>query len=384
MKTRIFIVRHAEAEGNLFRRIHGHYESSVTANGMRQIEALKRRFAAEPIDACYASDLIRTRTTAQAVYVPKGLPLRCDPRFREVRLGVWEDVPFGELETEQAEMMGKFNGDPQNWHVEGAEDYETYSSRFLEALEEVARRHAGGTVAIFSHGCVIRSVQQRLFFPPGTGGPGHCDNTGVSLLEYEDGVYRPVYLNDNSHLPEELSTFARQQWWREGGKQADHNLWFRPLDAGEAWYIGCRQEAWESIYGSPLGFAGRAYYQDALHTTAGWKDALCQARLGRKPAGIVQLAPEKGAEEQVGHISFLYLLPEYRGLGLGVQLLGQAVSVYRKLGRNRIRLHVSQQNRRAMAFYQKYGFRTVGTCPGSRGDLLVMEWDVDVRRYLRP
>ena len=103
--TRIFIIRHAEAEGNLFRRIHGHYDSTVTYKGLRQIKALEDRFAGEQIDACYSSDLVRTRTTAASVWKPKHLPLRCDPRLREVHLGEWEDVPFGQLGQEQPEML---------------------------------------------------------------------------------------------------------------------------------------------------------------------------------------------------------------------------------------------------------------------------------------
>ena len=53
--TRVFIVRHAEAEGNLFRRIHGHYNSTVTENGRKQLEALQSRFEHEKIDAAYSS-----------------------------------------------------------------------------------------------------------------------------------------------------------------------------------------------------------------------------------------------------------------------------------------------------------------------------------------
>ena len=93
--TRIYLIRHAEAEGNIYRRIHGHYESSVTLNGLRQIKALAKRFAGVPIDACYASDLIRTRTTAQSITLSHNLPLHCDPRFREANVGIWEDTPFG-------------------------------------------------------------------------------------------------------------------------------------------------------------------------------------------------------------------------------------------------------------------------------------------------
>ena len=38
--TTIYLIRHAEAEGNIFRRLHGQYNSNVTPNGMRQIAAL--------------------------------------------------------------------------------------------------------------------------------------------------------------------------------------------------------------------------------------------------------------------------------------------------------------------------------------------------------
>ena len=74
--TTIYLVRHAEAEGNLYRIAHGHYNSCITDDrGCRQIRALAERFRDVPVDAVYASDLIRTRTTAQSIYLPKGLQL---------------------------------------------------------------------------------------------------------------------------------------------------------------------------------------------------------------------------------------------------------------------------------------------------------------------
>ena len=49
--TTLYLIRHAEAEGNLYRRIHGWYDALVTPNGLRQIEALEGRFAGVPVDA---------------------------------------------------------------------------------------------------------------------------------------------------------------------------------------------------------------------------------------------------------------------------------------------------------------------------------------------
>ena len=94
--TTVYMVRHAEAEGNLYRRVHGWYNSLITDNGYRQIAALRGRFADIHIDAVYSSDLFRTMTTAKAVYLSHGLELHTDPGLREISLGAWEDKPWGD------------------------------------------------------------------------------------------------------------------------------------------------------------------------------------------------------------------------------------------------------------------------------------------------
>ena len=80
--TTVYLIRHAEAEGNLYRIAQGQHDSNLTDRGWRQVEALARRFADIHIDAVYASDLYRTRATASAIYRPKGLPLRVTPGLR--------------------------------------------------------------------------------------------------------------------------------------------------------------------------------------------------------------------------------------------------------------------------------------------------------------
>ena len=57
LMTRIYLIRHAEAEGNLYRLSHGQYNSTVTPRGYRQHAALCRRSRDLPIEAVYDSDL---------------------------------------------------------------------------------------------------------------------------------------------------------------------------------------------------------------------------------------------------------------------------------------------------------------------------------------
>lgn len=80
----------------------------------------------------------------------------------------------------------------------------------------------------------------------------------------------------------------------------------------------------------------------------------------------------RGAHHGYGWIAFLYLRPEMRGEGFGTQLLGEAVSRFRELGRKRVRLCVAPTNP-ALAFYEHLGFVRCGTEPGALEQLLLME-----------
>ncbi|MEI3304771.1 MAG: histidine phosphatase family protein [Dysosmobacter sp.] len=88
--TKLYLIRHAEAEGNLYRIAQGQYNSIITDRGWRQIRALERRFQDIHVDAVYASDLYRTCATASAIYRPKGLELHRRRDLREICVGVWE------------------------------------------------------------------------------------------------------------------------------------------------------------------------------------------------------------------------------------------------------------------------------------------------------
>ena len=57
----------------------------------------------------------------------------------------------------------------------------------------------------------------------------------------------------------------------------------------------------------------------------------------------------------MGFLSLYYMTPAFRFRGLGVQLLGQAVSFYRGLGRTSLRLRCAPDGA-ARQFYEKHGF----------------------------
>ena len=373
--TRIYLIRHAEAEGNLYRRIQGWYNGLITENGFRQIEALTQRFREVPIDAVYSSDLARTMTTAAAVYKPKNLPLYTDVALREIHMGWWEDRPWAEIRRSNPEEYEQFSAGCPTWKVSGGESLDELRQRVGKALLKLARRHDGQTIAVFCHGTAIRNALTWLEDRPVEDcmKRAHGDNTAVTLLEFHGDQPTIVFENDNTHLPRDISTLHRQNWGENGPRVAD--LWYRPLDFSteSALYTQARQEAWVTVHGVTNGFEGGAYLQCA--SQLGQKDpnnVVC-AMLDGKVVGILELDPEQDAAQCVGDIPFYYMLPQYRYRNLGVQLLGQAVSTYRPLGRDILRLRCAQENAAAQHFYHKHGFQKTGEVPGVFGKLDVLE-----------
>ncbi len=385
--TTIYLIRHAEAEGNLYRRAQGQYDSNVTPLGMLQIAALAERFKDIPLDALYSSDLTRTQSTAGAIlkYHPE-LPLQTTALLREQSIGVWEDTAWGNLARDWPEQMAHFSQDPERFSVPGCEAIGAVVARMKEALLDIARKHEGQTVAVFSHGMAIRALLCELLNIPlvEIHRIPHGDNTAVHLLRAEAGALRVEYYNDNSHLSDELSTFARQSWWRkEGGGKEDHdNVLFEPLrfPADEELYLDCYEATWLQSHGNLKGYIPSLYHVSARKHLEENPQLLVKMLHGETFAGLIELDTLRGLPQNAGWISLIYVKPEFRQRRLGVQLLGHAVSLFRAMGRESLGLHVSQTNEEAIGFYEHYGFRRLAAVDGVGGKLWHME--MDLRRHI--
>ena len=78
-----------------------------------------------------------------------------------------------------------------------------------------------------------------------------------------------------------------------------------------------------------------------------------------QPVGLVRIAiapPEDGDSPPVGDVRLVGVLPEWRGRGLGRELLRWAVVELRSRGAGRISLSVEAENELALGLYRRTGF----------------------------
>ena len=312
--TTVYLVRHAEAEGNLYRRAQGHLDATITDRGYRQIAALAKRFENVPIAAAYSSDLTRTRTTALSVTVSHHLPLTVLPELREIGVGSWEDQTWAQIGYFEQEQLVLFNTDIEKWHIPGGESIDHVRERMLRALKKIIAENPDRTVAVFSHGMALRTLIGTLqgLSTHEIDSTGHAENTAVTKLECDETGIRVVYYNDASHLPDDLHTLGRQAWTKNKGG----------LEPG-IYYLPAETDGHFGVY-----------------------------REG-KIIGAVSIGK---CENGVAHIEEYWLEDDERGKGIGIQLVGQAASYARRNGCDTLSCEIAKSNAVGLKRAREYGF----------------------------
>lgn len=339
--TKLYIIRHAEAEGNLYRRIHGWYDSLITKKGWMQIRALEKRFENIHIDAVYSSDLIRTQMTASGIFFPKGLPLYSNSQLREVGMGIWEDMTWGDAEREYTQQIKYFTNDQEKWSISGGESYKALQQRIFSALTEIAKNSCGKTVAVVTHGTAIRALIAYIKGIPSENLRSifHCDNTAVTTLIYNGGFEIESY-GDVSHLPEHLQTVSNQTWWKSKDGCDSSNLRYYMPKSGDDF----------------------AFINSMLHHPADGGVTYIAAHRDTK-VGVLSLDLFSGANTKTGCITDYTVLPEYMNTRFAPQPIGQAISVFRAAGLEYAAVDVCGDDNKH-CFFDAFGF-----CENGQGSM---------------
>jgi len=355
--TKIYLIRHAEAEGNLYRVYQGQYDTLLTETGKLQVQALGERFRNIHVDAVYSSDLYRAACTAAVICRMKGLPLQRIPALREIDVGSRQAKAMGDIR--RAVQQGAISDSREQGTVGiwGGENPDQVRDRMLAALQAIAAAHDGQAVAVVSHGVAIRYVTAHI---QGVDRDSLVtgQNTGVSVLEWKNGVLRVVDYDDAFHLNVWMEKLlGRPYHQRDTGLQP--GLWYRAPEAEE-------REEWLRA-ALPKGRLHPAY--DAADVLLGVRE--------EETAGIVALLPEKDAERGIGWVDVLWVKPELRCHSCGIQLLGQAVFRYRALGRQTLRLAACKTDETTLEFLGHHGFLPVEE-PAEDG-VVILEKDIALR-----
>ncbi len=209
--TRIYFVRHGEATGNATGHFQGVTDNPLTEKGILQGQILCRRFANVAYDTIYTSPLCRAVETARLLDGDRGTPIVIDADFIEINGGDMEGTPMAELPVRFAEALHIWNNEMHRFVAPGLQDggAKAARERLLGGVRKVVAAHPDETVVIVAHGFMLRvfnAFVQGIPFEE-IDALGWGANTCVTCADIEpDGTPHPVFINDASHLPNEMHT----------------------------------------------------------------------------------------------------------------------------------------------------------------------------------
>jgi len=263
--TRVYLIRHAQAEGNLNRRFHGITDADITPTGEKQLEALKARCAEYPFDVAYSSNLKRAIKTAKAAIGDRNLELNIDPMLAEMNIGDMEDIPYAELTVKFGEDFRIWTNEPHRFAAPGGESMAGMRDRIVSAFMNIVRSNIGKNILVVSHGCAMRSLICTLSgvdFEDLCTVPW-CDNTAVHIIDFDDQLNPTFVLNgDASHLTDDTSTLAKQTWWKQGAASR-----VMGVDFGDA-RTGLALSDTGKFLASPAGTVKETSFDATLEKTA--------------------------------------------------------------------------------------------------------------------
>jgi probable phosphomutase (TIGR03848 family) len=154
--TTFALIRHA-SHALLGHRIVGRLPGvQLSPEGLREAEALARRFEGWPIRAVYSSPLERARATAAAIAGRLRLEVQLADELNEIDYGEWTDRALADLrDLPEWQRFNRFRSGSRTPNGESVIDLQ---ARMLRLIERLCAAHPEQTVALVSHGDVIKAT----------------------------------------------------------------------------------------------------------------------------------------------------------------------------------------------------------------------------------
>jgi probable phosphoglycerate mutase len=194
-------VRHGETDWNAGKRVQGQIDIPLSALGHAQARATGNALQGEGFAALYSSDLIRARQTAEATAHLAHLPLQLSPGLRERHYGIFEGLTYDEAAARYPEEYARHNARDPRFVPDGGESLLDLAVRIGNTCEEIARRHAGEAVVLFTHGGVLDILHRQAAGKPLTTPRDFAiPNCAINWIEVVNGCWTLLSWAERDHL----------------------------------------------------------------------------------------------------------------------------------------------------------------------------------------
>jgi probable phosphoglycerate mutase len=207
--TEILLIRHGETAWNAVRKLQGHLDIPLNAEGRRQAKALAAGLQQEKLTAIISSDLQRAIQTAGEIARLQGLPTRIDAALRERCFGDFEGKLYSELPEIYPEEYAHWRQRDPDFHFPPkpddskniGESIREFQQRTIDCIVHYAEQFAGQKIALVAHGGVLEcAYRAAMNLPLNAERTITIFNASINRFEFRDGRLSLISWGDIEHL----------------------------------------------------------------------------------------------------------------------------------------------------------------------------------------
>ena len=201
--TRLIVVRHAQSESNQAKFYAAATNVNLTEFGREQAELTADFLRDYPIDRAYSSPMVRVIQTAKPIIRGRGLDLEIVPDLREIDGGMWEGLPYTEIENCYHNERNLWYNDFINCICPGGDSVSELYNRVRPAFEKIIADNRGKTVLVASHATPIRLMLTHFSGKPikESNSTPWPENASVTIVDcFDDGTYDLILFAHDEHL----------------------------------------------------------------------------------------------------------------------------------------------------------------------------------------
>jgi broad specificity phosphatase PhoE len=165
--TQIYLVRHGEVEERYHKVFGGcRIDMELSPLGQRQAQAVARWMADVPLDAIYASPMVRVQQTLAPLATARDLKPIIIPSLREVDFGDWTGYRWDGIQEHFGVCAFDWLDILTTTGVPNGESMKELVHRVEPALLKILHDNPHRRVAVFCHGGIIRVILALLLDLP--------------------------------------------------------------------------------------------------------------------------------------------------------------------------------------------------------------------------
>lgn len=163
MSTSLWLIRHGETDWNRDGLYQGQADVPLNATGLAQARETAARLGSSGVTfaAIYSSPLARARQTADACAAVLEKAVWEDRRLMEIHQGDWTGKDYRSVVAEFGDPLkadGLRAANSAHIRAPGGESVVEVAERMRSAADEIASRHPGECVLVFTHGLALATL----------------------------------------------------------------------------------------------------------------------------------------------------------------------------------------------------------------------------------